>query len=205
MPTAPCMWRRRRNRGPAGFTALLRATESICWERYWHGVGSLFCQHNSSITFFSEKRKWDPNKGLRQKLFYPNFLIATQYWRRGTIHSSRDSEASTKLTTPSRETLFPLWTAHVLCLNQGRTRALQYKLSSPLSFTALGPPTVETAGIQPLVWIILPPSGCSGQSKTDERGKSQTGLFPVVTKWLIKYSSIQSRCLFTQVADSFLL
>lgn len=85
----------------------------LCWEpqRQSTGkgtdMGSAVCFANTtrSITFFSEKRKWDPNKGLRQKLFYPNFLIATQYWRRGTIHSSRLWSLYQAVKTLTRDTV----------------------------------------------------------------------------------------------------
>lgn len=128
-------------------------------------ISSAVCFVNTtlSITFFSEERKWDQSKGIQQKALYPNFLIATKQWRRRTTHNTKTLKPLLSCQSP-HERHYPL-SEWLTCFVWTKEVFWPFSKNDLYLVLLWGLPHLKKLRYGTLVWITLPLSGCSGESK----------------------------------------
>lgn len=114
------------NWGPEGLPVLLSSyTTNMLGKPGTDSSSVCFVNTAQSTAFFSEKRKWDQNKGLRQKAFTPTSSLQPNIEEEESHRVMKTLKPVLSCQSPhSLETLSPCWMAAVLCLNQGNTGIL---------------------------------------------------------------------------------
>lgn len=168
-----CHWQRNRPRRPNHFA---QSHTMNMLGRPGTDISSAVCFVNTtlSITFFSEKRKWDQNKGLRQKLFTPTSSLPPN--TEGEPHIIQRLLKPLLRCQNLHERHSPL-SEWLTCFVW--TKEISWPFSKHYLYLGLhlGLPHLKKLRYSVWVWIALPPSGCPGESKQKRwEGKSQGGL-----------------------------
>lgn len=126
-----------------------------------------------STAFFSEKREQDQHQGWSEELMSQLPRCSQTWQRRDRTDQQRRwklylSEASPETYPLSEWLMCFVWTKEIFWpFNKNALYLVTYCLRAP---------ACEKAKTQLLVWITLPPSGCSGQRRKT-RGEEHSGTF----------------------------
>lgn len=139
---------------------------------------------------------------LKAKAFYSNFLITTKQRRGGTIHRGKDFQTCNKCLKASWESLSPFWMfVYVLSLNRGDILALRWRSSLPSHLPAWGLSHLKSWDTA--ICMNYPATFRLFWSQVEAMRGQEPNRTLSYSNWkIIKYSSIQSWCLYAQVAVS---